>query len=131
MRGILEELDRKPFEPEQIRAHAEALVDYAVRHDLQPLTGIVPLLDKPSPLRDVTRARAALDLNDVNAATRIEIGSTATSSPEWEAYLLDRALFEARHRNTTTANGYLARAATLSPSVWRGPRAIATRSARG
>ncbi|HEX6098015.1 MAG TPA: hypothetical protein VF432_16935 [Thermoanaerobaculia bacterium] len=117
VRGILEELDRKPFNPEQVGSAAEVLVDYAVRHDIQPLTGILPLLETPSPLRDVTRARAALDLHNANAASRIEITSTVAGRPEWEAYFLDRAVFEARRRDAKAAEAYLVRAAGHTPSL--------------
>jgi len=116
VRGILEELDLKPFDPERIGSRAEILVDFAVRHDIQPLTGIVPLLDTPQPLRDVTRARAALDLNNVSAATRIEITSAVNGKPEWAAYFIDRALFEARRRDAAASEAYLLRAATQTPT---------------
>jgi len=117
VRGILEELDRKPFDPEQIGARSEIVVDYAVRHDIQPLTGILPLLDTPSKLRDVTRARAALDLNNATGATRIEIASAVSGSAEWEPYFLDRALFEARRHDAAAADTYLVRAAVRGLSV--------------
>ncbi|MGZ5443000.1 MAG: hypothetical protein ACXW5U_04645 [Thermoanaerobaculia bacterium] len=117
VRGVLEELDRKPFDPEQIGTGVETVVDYAVRHDIQPLTGIVPLLDTPGPLRDVTRARAALALDNAAAATRIEVTSAVTGAPEWEAYLLDRAIFEARRRDARAADAYLVRAAARAPSM--------------
>ena len=88
-----------------------------MRHDIQPLTGILPLLDTPSKLRDVTRARAALDLNNATAATRIEIASAVTGAAEWEPYFLDRALFEARRREAAAADAYLVRAAVRGLSV--------------
>ena len=115
VRGILEELDHKTFAADRVGHRAEILVDYAVRHDIQPLTGILPLLDTPSPLRDVTRARAALDLHDEAAASRIEI-SSATAGAEWEPYFLDRAIFEARRRDANAASAYLARAEGPSPA---------------
>ncbi len=117
VRGILEELDRKPFVAEQVGSAAEVLVDYAVRHDIQPLTGILPLLEIPAPLRDVTRARAALDLHNANAASRIEITSAVTGKPEWEAYFTDRAVFEARRRESAAADSYLVRAASQTPAM--------------
>jgi hypothetical protein len=117
VRGILEELDRKPFNPEHIGPAVETLVDFAVRHDVQPLTGILPLLEEPSPLSGVTRARAALDLHNANAASRIEITSAVTGKPEWEAYFLDRAIFEARRRDAAAANAYLVRAAGQTPAM--------------
>lgn len=112
VRGILEELDRKAFEPKQLQHGIEPLVDYAVRHDLQPLHGIAPLLAGEGVLRDVTRARAALDLNDSAAATRIEMTSSTASQAEWQPYYLDRARFEARRGEARAANAYLVRATT-------------------
>jgi hypothetical protein len=117
VRGILEELERRAFDPEQIGHRAEILVDFAVRHDIRPLAGIQPLLDMTAPLRDVTRARAALDLNDIAAASRIEITSAVAGKPEWTAYFLDRAIFEARRGEAHVADGYLVRAAMQSPSL--------------
>lgn len=117
VREILEELDRKPFVAEQVGSAAEVLVDYAVRHDIQPLTGILPLLEVDAPLRDVTRARAALDLHNTNAASRIEISSSITGKPEWEAYFTDRAVYEARRRESKAAEAYLVRAAAQTPSL--------------
>lgn len=116
-RGILEELNRKPFHPEKAGHRVELLVDYAVRHDIGPLAGILPLLDTPSPLSDVTRARAALDLDDADAASSIEISSAVTGKPEWETYLLDRAIFEARRRDARAADTYLLRAAAQRPTM--------------
>lgn len=112
VRDILTELDRRPFEAEQMSSRIETLVDYAVRHDIQPLAGILPLLgSRTQLLRDVTRARAALDLNDVALATRIEQTSGVLGAAEWGPYYLDRARFEARRRDATAAEGYLRRAA--------------------
>lgn len=117
VRGILEELDRRTFDPDDASASTEVLVDFAVRHDIQPLTGILPMLDLPEPLRDVTRARAALDLHNANAASRIEITSAVTGKPEWEAYFIDRAIFEARRHDANAAEAYLVRAAGQSPTM--------------
>ena len=117
VRGILEELDRKPFNPEEIGHRGDMLVDYAVRHDIQPLTGILPLLGTPSPLGDVTRARAALDLNNAMAASQIELASAVTGKPEWQAYFLDRAVFEARRREAAAAGAYLVRASAQTQSM--------------
>ena len=117
VRGILEELDRKAFEPKQLQHGIEPLVDYAVRHDLQPLNGIGPLLAEPGALRDVTRARAALDLNDRAAASRIEMTSSTTNDVEWQPYYLDRARFEARRGDAPAANAYLVRAAAAGVNI--------------
>ncbi|HEX6087651.1 MAG TPA: hypothetical protein VF266_24175 [Thermoanaerobaculia bacterium] len=111
VRGILEELERQAFDPAQIPARVEDVIDYAVRHDLKPLTGVAPMLALPSQLRAVTRARAALDLDRASIASRIETTTSATNDVEWQPYYLDRARFEARRRDPQAAAAYLARAA--------------------
>ena len=113
LRAILLELDRRPFEAEQMSARIDDVVSYAVRHHLQPLAGVRSLLAVRTPLlRDVTRAQAALELNDVTLASRIELSDALPGSPEWTPYYLDRARFEARRREAPLAEGYLRRAAT-------------------
>ena len=110
VRGILTELDRQAFDPDTFGPQIDALLDYAVRHDVGPLSGLVPLLQLPSKhLREVTRARAALDLNDADLAMRIEVSSALPGNKEWDAYFLDRARFEARKRNAPVARAYLIR----------------------
>ena len=111
--GLLQELDQKAFDPATLDPRVDPAVDYAVRHDLRPLTGVVPLLDAPGALRDVTRARVALALNRPGVATRIEITSSSVAdAAQWEPYYLDRARFEAaRNRDAAAANAYLARVA--------------------
>jgi len=110
-RGLLEELERQAFDPSQVSGNVETVVGYALDHDLGPLQGIVPLLEPPSRLRDVTRARVALRLDRAAVANRIEMTSRAAPGPEWHAYYLDRARFEARRREAAAADAYLVRAA--------------------
>lgn len=129
VQGILEELERKPFDREQLGNQADWLVDYAIRHDIRPLTGITPLLETPSPLRDVTRARAALDLNDPDAASSIEVTSVAADNQEWTSYFLDRAIFEARRGDSRAADAYLLRAAAGEAAMSIAVRATAERVA--
>ena len=117
VRGLLEEMERQAFDPAQITVRVEEVVDYAVRHDLQPLAGIVPMLMPPSRLRAVTRARAALDLNEPALASRIETTASARNDAEWQPYYLDRARFAARRRDAATADAYLARAAAEGMTV--------------
>lgn len=111
VRGILEELDRRAFEPQQLGYGLESLVDFAVRRDVRPLTGLLPLIESQSALRDVTRARAALDLDNPTVASRIELTSSVANAAEWQPYYLERARFEARRRDAMAANSYLRRAA--------------------
>ena len=111
VRGILEELERQAFDPAQISPRVDEVVEYALEHRLQPLAGTVPLLEPPSRLRDVTRARVALALNQPQTALRIETTSLAANDAEWEPYYLERARFEARSGEAAKANAYLVRAA--------------------
>jgi hypothetical protein len=117
VRGILEEMERQAFDPARMPGRVEEVVDYAVRHDLQPLAGIAPMLAPPSQLRAVTRARAALDLNQPAIASRIETTSSGTNAAEWQPYYLDRARFEARRRDAAAANAYLLRAAAAGEGM--------------
>lgn len=111
VKGILAELDHRPFDATQMNARIEPLVSYALSHDIQPLTAIVALLGSRTPLlRDVTRARAAVELNDPALATRIELTAAVAGSSEWDPYYLDRARFEARRRKASLAEAYIARA---------------------
>jgi len=112
VQDILTELDRRAFDAKHMNTRIESLVSFALRHDLQPLAGIRPLVETPTPLlSDVTRARAALAMDDRTLATQIELASAVPGAAEWNAYYLDRARFEARRRDAPGAAGYLRRAA--------------------
>jgi hypothetical protein len=111
VRGILIELDRRPFAADQLNDRMEALVAYAVTHGIQPLAGVRPLLGSRTPLlRDVTRARAALALDDATLATRIELTAAVAGATEWDPYYIDRARFAARRGDGVAAEGYILRA---------------------
>lgn len=110
VRAILEELERKPFSVAKLSGAIERVVEYAVRHDVQPLSGLKPLVTNEEKLQAVTRARLALAMNDPSAANGIELTSSVTGTSEWSEYYLDRALFEARRGDALLAEGYLLRA---------------------
>jgi hypothetical protein len=105
--AILEELDRRPFEPEQIHGRIDAVVTLALDHDFGPLTGIEPLLEIRGPLRDVTRARAALAINNPTLASRVEITTEVPGVAEWAPYHLERAIFEAKKGDAAAAEAQL------------------------
>lgn len=111
VRGILEELERQAFDPDQISPRVEEVVEIALEHDLRPLTGLAPLLEPPSRLRDVMRARLALALAQPQVASRIEMTALGANDAEWLPYYLERARFEASRRDAEAANAYLVRAA--------------------
>jgi hypothetical protein len=106
-RAILEELDRRPFEPEQINGRIDGAVTLALDHDFGPLTGIAPLVEIRGPLRDVTRARAALAIHNPTLASRVEITTEVPGMAEWTPYHLERAIFEAKKGDAAAAEGQL------------------------
>ncbi len=118
VQGILEELDRQAFDPTQVSPRADEVVTFALDHHVGPLTGVQPLLEPPSRLRDVTRARVALALDRATDASRIEMTSTTTiNADEWRPYYLDRARFEARRGDASAANAYLFRASSKGMTI--------------
>lgn len=113
VQGILDDLGRQTVDPERMNPRIEDVVRFAIRHDVRPLTGVVPMLERPGPLQRVTRARAALALGDVTTASRIELTSPEGGTAEWTPYYLDRARFEARRGEAAAADSWLARAAAF------------------
>ena len=125
---ILAELDRRTFEPQQLDARIDTLTTFALDRHLRPLEGLSPLIDAPAPLHGVTRARLALALGQLPAATRVEATTGVSGSREWVPYYLERARFEAARRDRTLADGYLARAALsgATPPVLDAAREVAS-----
>lgn len=112
VRGILEELDRKPFDL-TISRHAEDLALFAMRHHVQPLGALEPLIETKGALSDPTRARLALALGNGGLASKVELSSSLTRTAEWTPYHLERAIFEADNGDRTVAEAYLGRTALL------------------
>jgi len=113
VRTILEDLDRDPFHPNHSSARIEDLARYAIRHHLQPLGGLAGLIETPGILADVTRARLALAMGNVEQAGRVELTVPQTNAAEWVPYFLDRARFEAHRGDAALADAYLGRAALI------------------
>jgi hypothetical protein len=111
VRAILEEIDRRPFDVNQMGNRLEDLARFAIAHDVQPLTAIASLVEIDRKLTNPTRARLAVALRDRAAATRIELLTGITTTPEWTQYHLDRAALEERERDTELATLYRTRAA--------------------
>ena len=109
VRRLLHELERRPFNPEKITG-IEAIVEFAIARHLEPLIGLRPLIEAPGKLRDVTRARAAVEMGDRSLADRIEISTAVADDPQWAPYYLDRARAEAARGEALAAENYLARA---------------------
>lgn len=109
IRGLLEEIERKVFNPEK-SDKLERLVSFVLDHRLQPVSGLLPVIETPGRIDDVTRARMALLMRDASLATRIEMASAIPGAPEWAPYYLDRASFEAQRADVARAEAYVDRA---------------------
>lgn len=73
VRGVLEELDRRSFEPDQMDGRVDGVARFAIRHGVKPLTGLAPLVAIRGKLQPDTRAQLARALGDESAALRIEL----------------------------------------------------------
>jgi hypothetical protein len=116
--AILEEIDRRPFDVQTMGNRIEDLTLFAIRHNVQPLTALAPLVERVGKLTNPTRARLAVALGDRDGAMRVELTTAVVSAPEWIPYYLDRAAFEEKHGQPAMAALYRARA-----SVPNGPPA--------
>lgn len=108
--AALEEIDRNPL-PASDDGRLQRILEFSIRHRLQPIGGLRPLITAPGRAKDVLRARAALAMGDPGLATQIEISTAVTGDPEWVPYHLDRALWEAENGTPELAESHLTRAA--------------------
>ncbi|HEX8619210.1 MAG TPA: hypothetical protein VF911_16635 [Thermoanaerobaculia bacterium] len=123
VRGILDELNERAFDPQQLPGHIDSIALFAIEHNLQPLAALSPFIETPNVMRDVTRARLALALGDRTAASRIELTTAVVGAKEWIPYYEARAEYEARHGDAALAKTYRDRAAFTArgqTSAWAG-----------
>jgi hypothetical protein len=121
VRAILEEIDRRPFDPQTMGGRIEDLALYAISHDAKPLTALAPLVDRVGKLSNPTRARLAVALGDRDAAMRVELTTSMVNTVEWIPYLLERAAFEDREGQPALAARYRLRATVAegpAANVW-------------
>lgn len=117
VRAILEELDRRPYDAQQVGTRIEELAQYAIDHRIQPLSALSPLVAADGKLSDVTRARLALVLGDLESATRIELTDGVLGAREWLPYYLDRVGAEEARGDGGAASTYRTRAALSARDV--------------
>jgi hypothetical protein len=120
VQGILEEMDRRPFDVEHMGGRMDEIALFAIRHELQPLTAMAPFVELAGKLSNPTRARLAIALGNRAAATRLELLSGITSTAEWIPYHLERAAFEEKQGDRALAVMYRTRAtvADVPRDVW-------------
>jgi len=111
VRSILEELSRRPLDAPPARADVvDRVVDYALRHHIEPLSGLEALVDLPGAASDPARARVALHLGDPDRASRIEVAARDTDPAAWADYDDERAAFARAHADPVLAKAYEAKA---------------------
>jgi hypothetical protein len=98
-------LDRHPSNTGAV----DRLIDFAIRHQLQPLDGLEFAVRDASSASPAQRARLAIALGDIKRANLIETGSVE-SSPAWTDYFDERAAYERAHGDAAQANAYALRA---------------------
>lgn len=125
--AVLHELDTRPYPPAQLAGKADALVEFALAHQVQPLTAFAPVIELEGSMSDPLRARAALALNRPEVASRVETASPSAGSAPWKTYHLERARHEAKRGNTLLAESQLTRAALagVSPELLDARAAVA------
>ncbi|HEX8154202.1 MAG TPA: hypothetical protein VF698_13795, partial [Thermoanaerobaculia bacterium] len=92
VKALLDELHERPVDvdPKQPDA-ASALIDFALRHDLQPLDGLEYFTRDPASAADPYRARLALRLGNVNRAAEIRIATNDVDTRAWEQFERERS----------------------------------------
>lgn len=89
---------------------AQSLIDFAIRHRLQPLDGIEFLAHDATAVTPPFRARLAIAIGDQKRADLIETGAGADDAPQWSDYYTERAAYELAHGNRDVASAYAHRA---------------------
>ena len=85
VRAVLEELDRRPYEPAQMHGPLEALTRFAVTHKVEPLKGLAPLVEHDALLRPETRILLARALGDEATALRVQAIAAVRAQPPNDA----------------------------------------------
>jgi hypothetical protein len=115
MQGLLNELHVRPIDDDRAAtSRMDALIDYALDHNLQPLDGLEPVLRIPKSASDSRRARLALRLGQLDRATDIENASSNPPPGQWHSYYVERAVAETRRHESLAALQYLEKAGNPS-----------------
>jgi hypothetical protein len=110
VRALLEEIDHRPFDVQHMGNRMEDVAKFAISHHIEPLSALAPYLDLHGNLSNPTRARLAVAFGNRSAATRMELLSGLTTTPDWIPYHLERAAFEEQQGETAVAAMYRTRA---------------------
>jgi len=89
---------------------AERLIDYAIRHELQPLDGITFFAHDATAVTPPYRARLSVAIGDIKRADLIETGAGLDEGQQWADYYSERAAYEQAHGDRDAAIAYQHRA---------------------
>jgi hypothetical protein len=120
---VLEELHHHPIDKRIARSDAvDALIDYAIRHNLRPLDGLEYVVADNASATAPSRARLAVALGEVQHAAQIESSAGDAATAAWSDYYNERAAYERAHGDPMRAAGYEARATASRASrlKWSG-----------
>jgi hypothetical protein len=118
IRGLLETLHERPLDENPGRPEVvTALIDFALRHDLQPLDGLEALTHIAESAGDPQRARLAVRLGELQRATDVELSARNGDAEEWATYHLERAIADAAHHDPLAALAHLQKAEPSAPRV--------------
>jgi len=101
---VLDELHRRPLDEDPVNPHiVDGLIDFVIRHHMQPLDGIDIFVRDEHTALPANRARLALRLGNPDKAREIESLAMPASSDEWTQYFSERAAYERAHGDAAAA----------------------------
>lgn len=87
VKELLDALHTRPIDRNPAHVHAaEALLTFALRHDLGPLDGLEYMVREPAGAADPIRARLALRLGERQRASQIHLLSGVTDPRQWTEF---------------------------------------------
>ncbi|MCU1245163.1 MAG: hypothetical protein JWN02_1073 [Acidobacteria bacterium] len=116
---ILDELHRRPLDEDPLNPHiVDGLIDFVIRHHMQPLDGIDIFVREEHAASPANRARLALRLETPDKAREIELTAMPATGDEWTQYFSERAAYERAHGDAAAAID-AAKAAAAGAPAWR------------
>ncbi len=129
VQALLEHLKVRPSHGTSLNPQSiGALIDFVIRRQMKPLDGLEVVTLDPSTAPPTERARLALALGNLDAASEIRVGNPQPDAI-WRQYYIERAVAQSVRNNLTAAEADLLKASggVLTAEVLD----VAARIARG
>lgn len=111
LQGILEQLHVRPIDNNHLDTRRlDALLEYALDHNLQPLDGLDALVHIANAVSDPQRARLAVRIGQLDRASDVETESAVIDRNQWHRYYVERAVAEMQRHESLHALQYLQKA---------------------